>query len=100
MEHFRKVSGKFPWEVKLGNFGNIPNWKLSMGITGIKWETNKTTKTTGSPQAQKSGFRLCALGSKVWSRTVEIICSCDGGMHSACRGRGLSMHSACRGHVQ
>ena len=30
-----KISGKFPWEVKLGNFGNIPNWKLSMGIMGI-----------------------------------------------------------------
>ena len=22
-EHFRYISGKFPWEVKLGNFGNI-----------------------------------------------------------------------------
>ena len=32
------ISGKFPWEVKVGNFGNIPNWKLSMGIMGIKWE--------------------------------------------------------------
>ena len=30
-----KISGKFPWEVKMGNFGNIPNWKLSMGIKGI-----------------------------------------------------------------
>ena len=30
-----KVSGKFPWLVKMGNFGNIPNWKLSMGIMGI-----------------------------------------------------------------
>ena len=30
-----KISGKFPWEVKLGNFGNIPNWKLSMGIMEI-----------------------------------------------------------------
>ena len=35
-----KISGKFPWEVKLWNFGNIPNWKLSwelwefMGIYG------------------------------------------------------------------
>ena len=33
--NFRKVSSKFPWEVKLGNFGNIPNWKLSMGIMEI-----------------------------------------------------------------
>ena len=45
---------------------------------------------SSKPQAQKSGFKLCALGSKVWSRIVEIICACDGGMHSACRGRGLS----------
>jgi len=33
-----KISGKFPWEVKLGNSGNIPNWKLSMGIYGNYWE--------------------------------------------------------------
>ena len=33
--NFWKVSGKFPWEVKLGKFGNIPDWKLSMGIMGI-----------------------------------------------------------------
>lgn len=25
---------KLQWEVKLGHFGNIPNWKLSMGIIG------------------------------------------------------------------
>lgn len=24
----RKVSGKLPWQVKLGNFGNVPNQKL------------------------------------------------------------------------
>ena len=52
---------------------------------------------SSKPQAQKSGFKLCALGSKVWSRILEIICACDGGINSACRGRGLSMHSTCRG---
>ena len=27
----------------------------------------------------------------------DVICACDGGMHGACRGRGLSIHSAYRG---
>ena len=84
---------KFLLEVKLGNFGNIPNWKCSLGIMGIKWEfmgiEGNSVKMFLKLFAQKSGFKLCGLGSKVWSRIVEIICACDGGMHSACRGRGL-----------
>ena len=35
--NFQKPSGKFPWEVKLGNFGNIKNQKI-MGINGNEWE--------------------------------------------------------------
>ena len=51
----------------------------------------KTYLTLCSLQAQMCGFNSFVL--KVWpqySRVVEIICACDGGMHSACRGCGLN----------
>ena len=51
----------------------------------------KTYLTICSLQAQMCGFNSFVL--KVWpqySRVVEIISACDGGMHSACRGCGLN----------
>ena len=46
--NFRKVSGKFPREVKLGNFGYIPYWKLSMGIMGIMGTNGNLGELTGN----------------------------------------------------
>lgn len=34
----QNISSKLLWEDKLGNYGNIPNWKLAMGVMGINQE--------------------------------------------------------------
>ncbi len=47
----QEISGKFPWELGLGNFGNIPNLKLTrnfwefLGIMGINWKFGEIYKT-------------------------------------------------------
>ncbi len=37
----RKISGNFPWELRVGNFGNIPSLKLTRNLrefTEINWK--------------------------------------------------------------
>ncbi len=43
----RNISVNFPWEIHLGNFGNIPSLKLKRNIwefMGIHWKCRKIIK--------------------------------------------------------